>query len=470
MASWGRQPIDSHKQQKDTEMAKGKGKGEAKGGNQHLSDVHQQRETAKEWDEDQYEYPYPAADEAVDKSAEKSLPVPQELLTLNNLDLETFAEELSTAVEDPDPNQSTDLDWAWKNLPVSPLMDPGFTIAREKWQIPKRHSRSKTKTIFQLRLEKNPYAIALATPVRRCQMTKVCLPRFFMQNFGILGHPTTGHPHFIPRGMYTSRGEDSKQIKQIQGWIAPEKDDVQPGTDYFEAKASRPTQQPPPLQAQSKEPVETGPGMYTLSRYPVLAAMLSKHGGFGTDPLQNLVPSRLKSRASALAVFNKAEFRSDMPDFVLELARKRIVQLMIFLHGRRAGYITAWDNWDDAKHRTQTGAYLWTGEDGSPDPPEFATIDVSNNGREKKIPVYNLKVLLGQEKLNELRDQLSPALMRARPSEDGSAELKKRGTFDAPIIAINHRNHTVHLQVQLWWLQGYCAQHGKFLGSDDKNV
>jgi len=168
-------------------------------------------------------------------------------------------------------------------------------------------------------------------------------------------------------------------------------------------------------------------------------------------------------------VFNKAVFRSDMPDFILELVRQRIVNFLLYLLGLKRGYVVGCSTWVIAKYKKQTGAYLWMGEkdDASDDPPEFATIEIGNR---QKIPVYNLKILLGEEKLDLLRRQSGPMYRKYSIGADGSTELQKSGksgVFDFPIVAVRHRNVTVHLELQLWWLQGYLATHAKFLGLDD---
>jgi hypothetical protein len=415
---------------------------------------------------------YPTVDEASDELIEFRTPQ-----HLSDLDLEAFTEELSEAIEETEtetesaPDSTTHFDLAWQDLPISPLMDPGFIAAQKKPQIPKLKPLRLYQTGLQKILEKNPYAMALATPLRRCPITNVYLPRFFLQNFGLLGHPKTGDPFYVPRGWYMS--EYTESMKQIP---LPDQDeeDVGIGEDdaAAEARAEQTSQtDDSALKIRRVQPLKpSGPGMYTLSRYPLLQAIQSKEGGFGNHAVQRLIPPRIREKPAALAVFNRAEFRSDMPDFILELARKSIVDSLLYLLGLKRGYVRGCNTWVVAKWRKQTGAYLWMGEtsNASEEPPEFATVEVGNR---QKIPVYNLKVLLGEEKLDLLRRQTGAALRKPMIIEDGSTELRKRGVFDHPIIAVNHRNVTAHFELQLWWLQGYLATHAKFLGLDDtKNV
>ncbi|KAB8297366.1 hypothetical protein EYC80_002711 [Monilinia laxa] len=75
-----------------------------------------------------------------------------------------------------------------RELPLSPLMDPVFLEARNKHSAPKPPP-SKERTAFQEQLAKNPYALALATPVRQCSATQLSLPSFFLQDFTVMRAP-----------------------------------------------------------------------------------------------------------------------------------------------------------------------------------------------------------------------------------------------------------------------------------------
>jgi hypothetical protein len=96
------------------------------------------------------------------------------------------------------------------------------------------------------------------------------------------------------------------------------------------------------------------------------------------------------------------------------------------------------------------GAFLWTGgvgelKEGMNIPPEFATLDITTGRKEgsktKKVPVHNLRRLLGKEKLADLREKL--------PS----------GIFERDIVVLRRRQQAVNVEVQLWRLQGFLAEY-----------
>lgn len=72
-----------------------------------------------------------------------------------------------------------------RNLPLSPVMDPVAVEARERHKKPKSPPSKKEETLsaFSRELEKNEFARALATPVRRCNVTRARLPSHFLLPF-----------------------------------------------------------------------------------------------------------------------------------------------------------------------------------------------------------------------------------------------------------------------------------------------
>ena len=373
-----------------------------------------------------------------------SAPPPTPHFPLEDGDPSDFIELLSEAVEfDPEEEAESPDEWdlsseEWSQLPRSPLMDAAFLAARDKFGQPKSDP-SKKRSVLQRTLEKNPFAIALASPVRRCMMTRVALPKYFLQNFGILGHPKTGEPFLIPRGMFNAKN----------------------------------TIQPSSLRMGSGM---VGPGMYVLARYPLLRAMLSDTGGFGRDPYRKLFPTRMMKVRKAMNLVNQTKIREDMHDFVVEQARRRIVSCIIYLWGTKIGYMKAYPDWYNSRTwAKQVGAYMWTGSkhsDGAEEPPEFATVEPLPPGKLKdkgesidgtkwrnrgKTPVYNLKVLLGEEKMEELRAGCPAKMLPLRGQNRVSL-------FDGPIVTLKRRAPTTSLELQLWWLQGYLAQHKNYLG------
>ncbi|KAI7153211.1 hypothetical protein KC349_g8515 [Hortaea werneckii] len=65
-------------------------------------------------------------------------------------------------------------------LPLPPFLDPIAIEARTRHTRPKTYQDEQEKTEFQRELEANPFANALATPVRQCAFTQALLPSHFL--------------------------------------------------------------------------------------------------------------------------------------------------------------------------------------------------------------------------------------------------------------------------------------------------
>ncbi|KAF2717829.1 hypothetical protein K431DRAFT_315403 [Polychaeton citri CBS 116435] len=83
-----------------------------------------------------------------------------------------------------------------RSLPLPPLMDEKVINARERLKLPKQiQDAAAPRTDMQQELEKNPYAKALATSIRMCQLTRTLHPSHFLQAF---------RPRFVPEQPLTS--------------------------------------------------------------------------------------------------------------------------------------------------------------------------------------------------------------------------------------------------------------------------
>ncbi|KAK5135169.1 hypothetical protein LTR08_005555 [Meristemomyces frigidus] len=67
-----------------------------------------------------------------------------------------------------------------RSLPLPPLLDPVAIAATERYRGAKPLKAAGGKTEFQRALHMNPYAQALATPVRQCALTTARLPQHFL--------------------------------------------------------------------------------------------------------------------------------------------------------------------------------------------------------------------------------------------------------------------------------------------------
>jgi len=344
--------------------------------------------------------------------------------------------------ESPEPYQR-------RPLPASPLMDPETIAAKNKYH-EKKASPSKTPESMQQQLAKNPYALALATPLRKCQLTKINLPRYFLQDFTLMSHPVTKEPWFAPRSLTAKYGNpDPWEQKDLE----PEDKERLDLGDAIQAQSE--------LQANTPT---LGIASYTIANLNIIQSMQEKEGYLRTKSSRaaryngsrfpNEIHTRFMServyRVPALMkIYEQSGWRQDMADSVLELMRRRMVEALTHVVKMKGIYLVGCHSWDDALAKKQFGAYLWTGGkdlvEGNASPSEFATLDITRKATDgapktQKIPVHNLRTLLGDEKLNKLRATF--------PS----------GIFEREVIAIKRKRMTVDLQMRLWKLQGYLAQ------------
>jgi hypothetical protein len=387
-------------------------------------------------------------------------------------DVQATAEAADHATQQP---KSTSKTVTRRRLPTSPYMDPATISAKEKYRAPKPPP-SKNPTSFQKILAQNPYARALATPVRSCRATSVVLPRYFLQDFNLMLHPETKEPWWVPRSLarvhrgLLSEKEDAdgeeaiaedgaeKPVSQDDG---AEDNEMQSGkeSDVSEHETDNITQDksksssvtsPEKLPSSSSR---IGPYSYVLARQPVLAGF-SRDGAFNeTNFLQSSFPVKLRDQKALEDIFRSAKIRPDIDIFVLELMRRRAVEGLEYL-GKLGHYILPFHHgWKGAilpsKH---VGAILWTGaEQGKSNkfpengPPEFAVTEVGTS-KKRKVPVHNLDMLLGREHLQRLRE---------------TSDLFQNG-----LLILKHKNVTVDMLLKLWKLQGYMAEHRQFLDTD----
>ncbi|KAE8440885.1 hypothetical protein EG329_006352 [Mollisiaceae sp. DMI_Dod_QoI] len=315
-------------------------------------------------------------------------------------------------------------------LPISPLMDSSFLQAKKKHQVPKQPP-SELRSLLQQELAKNPFALALASPVRRCGLTETALPRYFLQDFHMLAHPTTSEPYFLPISL-TRKSSRAKES------------------------------------AENTNPIGGATG-YTLANKHTLASILSPNGphlrirgGRTQRAHHKLVPQSFRTVKPAMKMLINSRWRPDMESFVLELMRRRCMEHLVDLRNLKRGYLVGCANWEDAASKPSVAAFLWTGGDAEVEPDnqpiDYSTLDLGMEGgltggekkKRRKVLVYNMRTLLGQEKLAELRKNVG------------------NGIFDREVVVLKRKKMTVDLQMKLWKLQGYVAEHSGLLDASGR--
>lgn len=261
-------------------------------------------------------------------------------------------------------------------LPMSPLFDPAWIKSRRR--AAKEPPRPATGQ-FQKHLRKNPYAQALATPMRFCPVTKTHQPRYFLQRFDVVKHPETN-----------------------QGWLAPSNDaygHIQRNNEVRSNGA------PPPASVSkngSGEQDEFTPRLtgYVASQKSLFDAL--------SGPDKRLRGALLARRAG-MGVSPQASspvWRHDMSEVVLRDMRREATSELV----QRAGaanhkFVQPCATWEDIKDVERRGCVLWLPEaedKATTQQQQHATFDVVGAKYDGKMPVHNLAWLLGEDEVGRL--------------------------------------------------------------------
>lgn len=272
--------------------------------------------------------------------------------------------------------------------------------------------------------------------MRRCLVSQVSLPTFFLQRFGLVSDPKTQRPWIVPRDL-----EPRKLAAAEEATSTATANEAAVGTPPG-PESTDVAREENPRQAR------TGPSAYLLSRqtlFQELQRLSSPY--FGGH--KRLFRMSAHTTSHLLPVVNSAQWPGDMDAALLELMRRRVVEgllhfaNMVEQHGRE--YIVKCERWDDALRLKHRGCLLFLGRHEATSsesslefvPPRLSTMDVPSARFGKKLVVHDLPALLGQEHAGRLRQE--SALLR-----DGT-------------LFLLGRQATVNLQMLIWKLQGYMA-------------
>ncbi|KAI4167825.1 MAG: hypothetical protein LQ343_006897 [Gyalolechia ehrenbergii] len=311
-------------------------------------------------------------------------------------------------------------------LPLSPLMDPTLQGARNRYRV-RKPEPSGEPSDFQKRLSKNPYAQALATPVRSCSVTNVRLPSYFLLDFGLTPHPRTGKPWQIPIfALDPNVSVPNEASRSVQ--VSEQSSDASSEDDAATDSAAPST----------KRPARAVAGSHVVSQRAAMKFM----SDVKRKSYLQMVPHRWKLDTRFKT--DDLVWREDMDVFVLDLMRKKAVRLLKYLSSRSAAYIAKCEGYEDIQNKHQPGAVLWWGKFASEGmltaseepPPPYAMVKYRSAYH---IPVYNLPAILGSEYLRQLR--------------------VSTGLTDETLAVIKQKRNTVDILTHLWKLMGYLASN-----------
>ncbi|KAL1654365.1 hypothetical protein SLS61_002965 [Didymella pomorum] len=90
-----------------------------------------------------------------------------------------------------------------KDLPLPPLLDPAVLAQRSQHEVKKEKPKFADFTPFQRKLWESPFAHALASPVRECRYTSTYQPSALLTTLHTRPHPTTSDPWLLPVSLTT---------------------------------------------------------------------------------------------------------------------------------------------------------------------------------------------------------------------------------------------------------------------------
>ncbi|CAO2656158.1 Nn.00g049610.m01.CDS01 [Neocucurbitaria sp. VM-36] len=170
-----------------------------------------------------------------------------------------------------------------KELPLPPSLDPVVLEKRSLWEQTKKKPKLADFTPSQRKLWENSFAHALASPVRQCRATLISLPVALLTSLHARPHPTTSDPWLLPVSLTTNKKELGPPYRFV-------------GRQLIAAQLSR----------------------GKLWERGLYSRMVEK---LGNNNLRRMV------------------WREDMPDFILGMMRKRLVNKLSWNFGFRGRLI-----------------------------------------------------------------------------------------------------------------------------------
>ncbi|SZF01480.1 unnamed protein product [Blumeria hordei] len=356
-----------------------------------------------------------------------------------------------------------------RSLPISPLMDPSFRQAREKYRCPKPKS-PQSLTPMQLAVRKNIYARALSTPLRKCKLTGISLPSFFLLRFNAIADPKTGVPWYLPRGLSKhyqssrkfdkiSEASDSKISTSLQ--IAEENEKVPVCVNKLTAdlrstqdlnKSDKASFSKDNLKSDHSKPLDLlspltptiGIGTYFVSSYDALQSLTASNQKNSNSVVPAFISQSMRNHPLALKTSRSTRFRPDMADFVLNLKRRRVFEELVQVTSKTKGYISKFIPSKSLKTRQVVAVLLL----GSPDThttsemvteQDFNSFIGENSGH---VPIFDLRILLGKTMLQDLRDS-------------------DKTRWNCEVLTVKSRNYTLNLMMKFWELEGYLTPPSK---------
>lgn len=316
-------------------------------------------------------------------------------------------------------------------------------------------------------------ARALAEPLRHCQNTKVILPRFFLQDFEVVKHPTSGQDWFAPGPLafqYLRPRDDTDEAalakveepdnaeasaaKRTDEMTKVGVDSNQLGRQVCSSGAPSPGSEA--HEGEREEAPSLPKNQWRIKRSPVTGyAACQKRMIDSLD--ERRYCNRILSMRTGMAMTMSTRmivWPKGTGDTLLRLFRQYIVnQLIEFGTLAQAPFdkfVTPVASWDAIKDVKLRGCVLWLPQKRSAPaereqgqaPNQHATLDVDGVAYGRKMAVHDLWWLLGDREVERLR--LAAPVFRN----------------EAVVLRQWRSLKMMQLHMLLWRLQGYLSDTG----------
>ncbi|KAJ5377332.1 uncharacterized protein N7496_004741 [Penicillium cataractarum] len=297
-----------------------------------------------------------------------------------------------------------------KRLPQSPLVThPRSSHNKLRKKLPTSQDKSELKN--------NPWAVALASPVRMCSVTGARIPRDLLGEWGLVRKPDTENSYLLPVDLI----KDSLQARQEVKSTDEEK------TPYLDPAAMA-AAAPLPAKAIRNEK----PGHQLLLRMinslhllEELAKPLSKNAG-KKPAISRLLPFRWKHPLGPITsrVEKLLLWRPDMAEYVLQQRRSDVVKKLERTRRRYTRLDIPGGAWSvlDIQESSNNGLVEALERLGSFDRMASGAVlllaplsngescpeAVFNPSTQSQVPVFDLSTLLSASDLAKLRDTEAP--------------------------------------------------------------
>lgn len=194
-----------------------------------------------------------------------------------------------------------------------------------------------------------------------------------------------------------------------------------------------------------------------LARKEILDQILTQGSPYFNKHTQLMSLSAHPRTAFLTEIARKAIWREDMGSYILSQMRNRIVQDLLYFAdlmenpSKNYKYLTTCTSWDDIPQLHHRGCVLFFSDLFATDAmkattlraleppslPPFSTMDIENVRLGSKLPVHDMRHLLGEDHIGKLRDETS--------------FFRNQGLF------LLGRERTNDLQLRLWKLQNYLT-------------